>query len=154
MLQVENYEVCLAELKNKRRNLNLLLGNGFSIAYDHEIFSYNALQTFIDELKDPVLNELFRITRSKNLEVIMQQLRVVSELLKAFGDSTGLSERVIKADAKLRKGLIDAVKLSIQSMFLPFQKKVLLSVTSFCIHFLKVQAIYLPPITTSCFIGY
>lgn len=110
-LKVERYEDCLTELKKKGRNLNLMLGNGFSIAYDHEIFSYNALQTFIFELKDPVLDELFRIARSKNLEVIMQQLRVVSELLKVFGDTSGLTQRVEESDTKLRKGLIDAVKI-------------------------------------------
>jgi hypothetical protein len=110
MLKVEKYEDCLAELLSKRRNLNLLLGNGFSIAYDHQIFSYNALQSFIGELKDPVLDELFRIAGSTNLEVIMQQLTVVSELLQAFGDNSGLTQKVADADAKLRKGLIDAVK--------------------------------------------
>lgn len=110
MLQVERYEDCLSELKEKGRNLNLLLGNGFSIAYDHEIFSYNALQSFIEELEDPILDELFKITRSKNLEVIMQQLRVVSELLTAFGDTSELTQKVEDADTKLRTGLIDAVK--------------------------------------------
>lgn len=110
MLKVERYADCLAELKKKKRNLNLLLGNGFSIAYDHEIFSYNALQTFMGEMNDPVVDELFRVARSKNLEVIMQQLRVVSDLLVAFGDTSGLLERVADADGKLRNGLIEAVK--------------------------------------------
>lgn len=110
MLKVEKYEDCIAELKSKSRNLSLLLGNGFSIAYDNKIFSYNALQTFISDLKDPVIDKLFKITRSKNLEVIMQQLRVLSELLNSFGDATELTQKIEEADSKLRKGLIDAVK--------------------------------------------
>lgn len=110
MLKTENYDECLHELIKKGRNLNLLLGNGFSIAYDHEIFSYNALQTFMTDLKDPVIDELFKIARSKNLEIIMQQLRVVSDLLNAFGDTSGLNERVTEADEKLRNSLIQAVK--------------------------------------------
>lgn len=110
MLKVEKYEDCLSELLSKGRNLNLLVGNGFSISYDHEIFSYNALQKFIDDLDDPVLNKLFNIARSKNLEVIMQQLRIVSELLATFGDMSELTQRIREADDKLRNGLIEAVK--------------------------------------------
>lgn len=110
MLKTENYDECLQELRKKRRNLNLLLGNGFSIAYDKEIFSYNALQTFMTDLKDPVIDTLFKIVRSKNLEIIMQQLRVVLELLTVFEDSSGMSDRVSEADEKLRNGLIQAVK--------------------------------------------
>jgi len=109
-LKVENYNDILGELRKKNRNLNLLMGNGFSISYDHKIFSYNALQGFIDKLNDPVLDKLFKIVRSKNLEVIMQQLRVLSELLDAFEDDGKLKTNVLLADEKLRKGLIDAVQ--------------------------------------------
>jgi len=109
-LKVENYNDILGELRKKNRNLNLLMGNGFSISYDHTIFSYNALQGFIDKLNDPVLDKLFKIVRSKNLEVIMQQLRVLSELLDAFEDDGKLKTNVLLADKKLRKGLIDAVQ--------------------------------------------
>ena len=109
-MKVENYNDILGELRKKNRNLNLLMGNGFSISYDHTIFSYNALQGFIDKLNDPVLDKLFKIVRSKNLEVIMQQLRVLSELLDAFEDDGKLKTNVLLADKKLRKGLIDAVQ--------------------------------------------
>jgi len=110
VLKVERYEDCLAELQAKKRTLNLMLGNGFSMAYDAKIFSYNALQTFIAELKDPILDKLFAVVKSKNLEVIMQQLRVLSQLLEVFGAPATLKKKVAATDLALRQGLINAVK--------------------------------------------
>jgi hypothetical protein len=109
-VNVENYNDCLAELQGKQRQISLFLGNGFSMAYDAKIFSYNALQTFIAELSDPVINHLFNVVKSRNLEVIMQQLHVLSDLLDVFGDYDDLKGKVAAADTSLRKGLIDAVQ--------------------------------------------
>ena len=109
-MKIEAYSDCLAELQSKRRQVSLLLGNGFSISYDSSMFSYNALQTFIAELSDPVVNHLFQVVKSKNLEIIMQQLHVLSDLLDVFGDYDDLKKKVAAADHALRKGLIDAVK--------------------------------------------
>ena len=80
------------------------------MAYDNEIFSYNALQTFISEIRNPVLDELFSIVRSKNLEVIMQQLHLLTRLIQMFGNNAELIDRIIEADNLLRVGLVDAVK--------------------------------------------
>lgn len=109
-MKIEDYSDCLAELRGKDRQLNLFLGNGFSMAYDAKIFSYNALQTFISDLSDPIINHLFEVVKSKNLEVIMQQLHVLSDLLDVFGEYDDLKGRVSEADTSLRKGLIDAVQ--------------------------------------------
>lgn len=109
-MKIEDYTDCLSELRGKGRQIHLFLGNGFSMAYDAKIFSYNALQTFISELSDPVVNHLFDVVKSKNLEVIMQQLHVLSDLLDVFGDYDDLKKKVVAADRSLRKGLIDAVR--------------------------------------------
>lgn len=109
-MAVEKYSDCLAELKKKGRRIHLLMGNGFSMAYDHEIFSYNALQNFISEINNPILDELFGVVKSKNLEVIMQQLHVLTRLLEVFGDNGEIAARVAEADNLLRVGLVDAVK--------------------------------------------
>ena len=109
-MKVEKYYDCLEELRGKRRSISLLLGNGFSMAYKPKIFSYNALQTFIAEFSDPLINHLFEVVKSKNLEVIMQQLHVLSDLLGVFGDYPDLKERVAAADQSLRKCLINAVQ--------------------------------------------
>lgn len=38
MIEVENYENCMAELRKKRRNLSLLLGNGFEGKFGTDLF--------------------------------------------------------------------------------------------------------------------
>ena len=41
--ELKSYREVVDHFKQQRRKINLLLGNGFSIAYDKDIFSYNAL---------------------------------------------------------------------------------------------------------------
>ena len=52
-MELETFQDVLASIKkNKGRPFHLLVGNGFSIAYDPKIFSYNALYNFIEDLDD------------------------------------------------------------------------------------------------------
>lgn len=46
----------IQKLNKRKKPKHLIMGNGFSMAYDHMIFSYNALYDFIENLKDPVLS--------------------------------------------------------------------------------------------------
>lgn len=57
--ELPTYGKIIEDLRRKARKKHLLFGNGFSIAYNPEIFSYNALSAFIQDTKDPVLKELF-----------------------------------------------------------------------------------------------
>jgi hypothetical protein len=45
---VQNYYEVIKYLNKSKRQKHLLLGNGFSMSYDKDIFSYNALSDFID----------------------------------------------------------------------------------------------------------
>jgi len=96
--------------KNPSRKFNLLLGNGFSVAYDPGIFSYNALHDFISDLKDADLSTILGVIETRNFEVIMQHLDHFSALVAAFGGDPTLKNRVDAASTKLKKGLLDAVK--------------------------------------------
>ncbi|WP_339697354.1 DUF4917 family protein [uncultured Marixanthomonas sp.] len=107
--QLRSYEDVIKDLKNKKRQKHLLLGNGFSMAYDSGIFSYNALYNFIEELKDPVLSKLFGVINTKNFEQIMRQLDNFIEIAKALGGNEKLVSQLIDANALLQKSLIDAV---------------------------------------------
>lgn len=93
-----------------RRKFHLILGNGFSMAYDPKIFSYNALHDFITKLDDDDLSTILAVVKTKNFELIMQQLDSISALLDALNADATLKARVAVASAKLKKGLIDAVK--------------------------------------------
>lgn len=108
--ELKDYNTILPYLAKKGRTPHLLIGNGFSMAYAHKIFSYNALFDFIDNLEDEFLSKLFGIIKTKNFELVMQQLDSFCELIDAFGTDKALLGKVQDASANLKSSLIDAVE--------------------------------------------
>ncbi len=110
-MKLESFDDVLASIKkNPSREFHLLLGNGFSVAYDPSIFSYNALHDFVINLKDKDLSAILDVIETRNFEVIMQYLDSFSALIDAFGGNPALKKRVDAASAKLKTSLLDAVK--------------------------------------------
>src|ERR1700676_44841 len=108
--KLQTYEEVLKYLEEKRRPKHLLFGNGFSIAYDKDIFSYNALSTFIENTDDHLLKQLFERLNTKNFELIMQQLDNFCEIAGIFSEDKTLIPRIKAASEKLKNSLIEAVK--------------------------------------------
>lgn len=96
--------------KNRGRPFHLLLGNGFSIAFDPSIFSYNALHNFVSDLDDADLSKILAVIETKNFELIMQYLDNCSALIAALGGDAALKKRIDGASAKLKASLLEAVK--------------------------------------------
>jgi hypothetical protein len=90
-MELMSFAEVSSSLKKKNRAMSLLLGNGFSMSYDSNIFSYNALYTFLSSQEDELLNKLFGVIKTKNFELIMQQLDMTIALLEAFGFRRGPS---------------------------------------------------------------
>ena len=109
-MKYESFDAVIASLKQKKRQANLLLGNGFSMAYDPKIFSYNALYDFVSALKDESLEKLFSAIKTKNFELIMSQLDTFVALLNAFDSKEGLQDRIIAARESLKQSLLNSVK--------------------------------------------
>lgn len=110
-MKLETYDEVLASIRNNpRRKFNLLLGNGFSMAYDPSIFSYNALHSFVADMDDEDLSTIFEVFETKNFEMIMQYLDNFSSLIEAFGGDPDLKSRVDNASKKLKSSLLEAVK--------------------------------------------
>lgn len=59
--------------------------NGFSMYYDDNIFSYNALSKFINGIKNKELQQLFEIVNTNNFELLMQQLDNAARIAEVFG---------------------------------------------------------------------
>lgn len=108
--ELDTYDQIIATLKSKRRRKHLLFGNGFSMAYDPNIFSYNALSNFIDKTNNDLLKKLFDIVNTKNFELIMQQLDNFIEIAKVFSTDSSLVEKLVEASDTLKNSLIEAVK--------------------------------------------
>ena len=106
----QTYAEMAEALAKKQRKVHLLLGNGFSVAYDRNIFSYNALYDFVSALGDPALSKLFEATKTTNFEQVMSQLDLFVALLDAFESKEGLQQRVIKAESRLQESLLGAVQ--------------------------------------------
>ncbi len=109
-MALQSYQQMISDLHEKKRKHHLLLGNGFSMAYDPAIFSYTALHKFIQESDDVVLTKLFSSIKTKNFELIMQQLATFVELLKAFEPDSKLINLFNGTSDKLKLSLIDAIK--------------------------------------------
>lgn len=110
-MQLETFDDVLNSIsKNKDRKFHLLLGNGFSMAYDSKIFSYNALHDFITKMDDENLSKILEVIETKNFEVIMKYLDNFSALVDAFGGGEELRKRIDDASDKLKKSLLDAVQ--------------------------------------------
>lgn len=58
---LKSYREVVDHFKQAHRKINLLLGNGFSIAYDRCIISYNAISRFIMEFDDEIIKKEFRL---------------------------------------------------------------------------------------------
>ena len=110
-MKLETYDDVLSSIKkNPNREFNILLGNGFSMAYDDEIFSYNALHDFVTKIEDKDLSTILNVLETKNFEIILQHLDNFSALISAFGGDPELKKRVDKASSKLKSSLLNAVQ--------------------------------------------
>lgn len=104
----EDFEGVKKKLLAKKKPFHLLLGNGFSMAYDKEIFSYNSLSNYVENQDNDLLKKLFEVANTRNFEQIMEQLRVFIELCKVFGD-TELPKKINVASDSLKEELINAI---------------------------------------------
>lgn len=110
-MKLESFDDVLKSIeRNKDREFHLLLGNGFSMAYDPEIFSYNALHGFIERLGDDELSKILGVIETKNFELIMQQLDNLSALVEAFDGGIVLKNKIDTASEKLKASLLDAIQ--------------------------------------------
>ena len=106
----KTYQEVMDYLKSKKnRKINLLFGNGFSMGYDPQIFSYNALSEFVKKCKDATILKLFRIVGSTNFELIMRSLDLFVEFGEEFAPAANLKEVIIPAKEKLKGNLLEAI---------------------------------------------
>ena len=109
-MEILTYDQVTEHLKKVHRKKHLLLGNGFSMAYNPEIFSYNALSQLIDDSDDELLVKLFDTIDTRNFEQIMKQLDLSREIIHAFGGSEDILSKIDQTSKKLKESLITTVK--------------------------------------------
>lgn len=127
-------DVRAAIKKNSSRPFSLLLGNGFSMSYAPDMFSYNALHGFVESIGNPVLNALFKVVDTHDFEQVMKQLDTFSALGDVLGVDAALQQRINTAREDLKKSLIDAVR----ALHPEHVYKVAEDKCAACVEFLKV----------------
>jgi hypothetical protein len=103
-------EVQAAMERNAERKFSLMLGNGFSMAYNPAIFSYKALHGFVDKVDNDLLKALFTVVDTHDFERVMQQLDVLAAVGNVLGVDAPLKQRIGESKEALKRSLIDAVR--------------------------------------------
>lgn len=105
-----NYSEVLEQIKNYTHKV-ILLGNGFSMAYDKKRFSYtslldSALKNNIIE-RNSALHKAFKIFNTSDFELIIKSLENTNNILKSYGVKNIIA---IEEDSNnLKKYLVDVV---------------------------------------------
>lgn len=106
------YNEVLKETENDNRHL--LLGNGFSMAYNHERFSFTSLlQSAVDngliDVESPVY-KIFQTFDTKDFEEVVKLLETSVKVLKEYGVIKKDDEKKILEDSiALKKHLVDII---------------------------------------------
>jgi hypothetical protein len=103
------YSEVIKYLNDESRERHLLLGNGFSMTYDKDIFSYNALSEFLFKSEDKLLKKLFEIIKTSNFETIMRELDTFYQLANEFLADKKMGAKIATVSESLKDHLIRAV---------------------------------------------
>ena len=88
----------------------LLLGNGFSIAYDRNIFSYQALFRSVDWSKAQRVGRVFGALKTVDFEIAIRNLEIAAEIAELYEWGDDKSE-MLRHDANfLKEALIQAIQ--------------------------------------------
>jgi hypothetical protein len=109
MEELQSYSDVLKHLNEQNRKHHLLLGNGFSMAYDGSIFSYNALNDLISESDDAELKLIFEILKTQNFEIVMKQLDNYAEISNILGADQKLIDKVKMISLDLKTKLLNSI---------------------------------------------
>lgn len=92
---------------------SILLGNGFSQAWNPEIFNYNNL---LDRAnfgeRDAAIREIFQRFETSDFEQVMNSLISAEIVGNAYGVNEGILEQIRNDQEKLKESLIDVISRS------------------------------------------
>jgi len=104
MADIITFEEALTEAE-KYSNKHLLLGNGFSIAYRHDIFTYGSLLDEADFTSFPELRRVFDAMDTVDFEEVIRSLQSSAVILKQYGENNELIEK-LQSDAEQLKTIL------------------------------------------------
>lgn len=103
------FQQVLGRARAAKTKLRLLLGNGFSMAYDPERFSFttlleSAIKSGVIQ-KDSEIHQVFQQLVTSDFENIMRALKDAEKIAEVYGSETSVREK-IRTDAERLKGYL------------------------------------------------
>lgn len=88
----------------------VLLGNGFSMAYDREIFSYEALFSAAADWDDEGrIRSLFDQIGTWDFELVIRKLEAATDVIKIYQHESALAKKIQDDTGLVRRALINAI---------------------------------------------
>ncbi len=106
MEKILEFEDVISETKDYDRNI--LLGNGFSMAFDEKRFDYSSLLEYSQRIPSCV-KRIFNTFNTSDFEVIIKKLESSAQLLKAYDRRLTTSSRLYQEANNLRDELINRI---------------------------------------------
>lgn len=108
-----NYNQVLEKINANNEKKRLLVGNGFSMAYNQERFSFiSLLQNAIDKeiiQEDSEIHRAFSANDTSDFEEIIKMLENTSKVLEIYKEDKALCEKLRQDSQKLKNHLIEVV---------------------------------------------
>lgn len=124
MLSIQ--DVCKKINADKSKKAHLLLGNGFSMAYDHKRFSFTNLLESAKEQNiippDSELLQLFTGIQTTDFEKVIRFLDQSICVLKAYGNNEMLIKKIQFDSDALKKYLVDVITNNHPNSIVDFDK--------------------------------
>ena len=105
-----SYEEVIKYLDKEKRERHLLLGNGFSRAYDDNIFSYKSLASFAKKDGSNSITKLFDITKTSNFEEAIHSIDICLDIVSILkSDTKEIKQELSDLSSKAKRSLIEAI---------------------------------------------
>jgi len=89
---------------------HLLLGNGFSIAWNSKIFTYESLFKRADFSKMPHADQLFAAAKTQDFEVVIRELIAAAKYISVYlPKEKSVAEQMLQEAAELKIVLVKAI---------------------------------------------
>lgn len=88
---------------------HLMLGNGFSIAYKYDIFTYRSLLEEADFTDLPEAREVFDALDTVDFEAIIRALQESAKILSVYGVDRELQEKLEEHSDRLKSTLVQTI---------------------------------------------
>lgn len=111
-LKIQTFDEAIADSDSREGGRSVLLGNGFSIDWDHKIFAYDSLYSEANLSNLSTEKEgLFDSIGTHDFEEVVNSLRTFAKTGRLYGISEKITRAMIKDAVVVRRGLADVLTL-------------------------------------------